>query len=81
MRAIIHLGFFPGFCLNRLIAERALSESVSGWNQGINGWRECAILRHAGNSLPKFLRTRINRLQTGQNAAVLIFDLGTVDIR
>jgi hypothetical protein len=61
--------------------ERDFSESVSGWNLGINGWRERAILRYAGNSLPKFHRMRINRLQAGQNAAVLIFDLGTVDIR
>jgi len=59
----------------------ALSENVSGWKLGINRWRECAILRYAGNSLPKFPPARINRLQAGQNAAVLIFDLGTVAIR
>jgi len=29
----------------------------------------------------KFLFSRINRLQASQNAAALLFDLGTVDIR
>jgi hypothetical protein len=32
-------------------------------------------------SLPKFLTARINRLHASQIAAVLLFDLGTVDIR
>jgi hypothetical protein len=32
-------------------------------------------------SLPKFLAARINRLQASQNAAALLFELGTVDIR
>jgi hypothetical protein len=29
----------------------------------------------------KFLFPRINRLQAGQNAAVLLIDLGSIDIR
>jgi hypothetical protein len=43
--------------------------------------RECAMKHPAGNSLSKFLAARINRLQASQNAAALLFDLGTVDIR
>jgi hypothetical protein len=39
------------------------------------------MMHDAGNSLPKFHPTRINRLQASQNAAALLFDLGTVDIR
>jgi hypothetical protein len=35
----------------------------------------------AGKSLSKFHPARINRLQLSQNAAALLFDLGTVDIR
>jgi hypothetical protein len=38
-------------------------------------------VHHAKKSLPKFHPTRINRLQASQNAAALLFDLGTVDIR
>jgi hypothetical protein len=38
--------------------------------------------RHdARKSLSKFHLPRINRLQASQNAAALLFDLGTVDIR
>jgi hypothetical protein len=33
------------------------------------------------NTLPKFLATRINPLQTSQIAAALLVDLGTIDIR
>jgi hypothetical protein len=32
-------------------------------------------------SLSKFHPTRINRLHVSQNAAALLFDLGTIDIR
>jgi hypothetical protein len=78
MRAIIHLRFF---CSKRLFQWRASSESVSGWHGRINGLRRPATSQHAGNPLPKFLPTRINRLQASQNAAALLFDLGTVDIR
>jgi hypothetical protein len=35
----------------------------------------------AGKSLSKFHPARINRLQLSQNAAALLFDLDTVDIR
>jgi hypothetical protein len=34
-----------------------------------------------GASATKFLLSRINRLQASQNAAALLFELGTVDIR
>jgi hypothetical protein len=77
MRAIIHLGF-SGICSNRAAVS---SESVSGRNQGINDWRRSVIALRAGNSLPKFHPTRINRLQASQNAAALLFDFSTVDIR
>jgi hypothetical protein len=40
-----------------------------------------AIGHYAGNSLLKFHHTRTNRLRVSQNAAALLFDLGTVDIR
>jgi hypothetical protein len=39
-----------------------------------------ALVR-AGVGAIKFLFSRINRLQASQNAAALLFDLGTVDIR
>jgi hypothetical protein len=39
------------------------------------------IKPHARKSLSKFHPTRINRLHASQNAAALLFDLGTVDIR
>jgi hypothetical protein len=35
----------------------------------------------ARKSLSKFHLSRINRLHASQNAAALLFDLGTVDIR
>jgi hypothetical protein len=72
---------FSGDCLNRHIAWRALSASVSGRNLASNGWRGSSITHHARNSLSKFHSTRINRLQASQIAAALLFDLGTVDIR
>jgi hypothetical protein len=74
------LGFSEN-CSNRLIAWRASSESVSGWNLGINGLRLPMFTPHARNSLPKFPSARINRLQASQIAAALLFDLGKVDIR
>jgi hypothetical protein len=40
-----------------------------------------AIRRHARKSLSKFHRLRINRLHASQNAAALLFDPETVDIR
>jgi hypothetical protein len=40
-----------------------------------------AIKPRAGNSLSKFHPARINRLQLSQNAAALLFDPETVDIR
>jgi hypothetical protein len=40
-----------------------------------------AILRRAGGLLPKFHPARTNRLRASQNAAVLVVDSGTVDIR
>jgi hypothetical protein len=59
----------------------SFSERVSGWQCWINGLHESAMKHLAGNSLSKFLATRINQLQASQNAAALLFDLGTVDIR
>jgi hypothetical protein len=56
-------------------------ESVSGRYCWINGLHHSAVKHPAENSLPKFLATRINQLQASQNAAALLFDLGTVDIR
>jgi hypothetical protein len=55
--------------------------SVSGRIWRINAVRGSAMMHDAGNSLPKFPPVRINRLQASQNAAALLFDLGTVDIR
>jgi hypothetical protein len=40
-----------------------------------------AIPRRARKSLSKFHRLRINRLQASQNAAALLFEPETVDIR
>jgi hypothetical protein len=40
-----------------------------------------AVLRHAGGLLPKFHPVCTNRLRASQNAAVLVVDSGTVDIR
>jgi hypothetical protein len=40
-----------------------------------------AIPRHARGLLPKFHPVRTNRLRASQNAAVLVIDSGTVDIR
>jgi len=40
-----------------------------------------AGLRRAGGLLPKFHPVRTNRLRASQNAAVLVIDSGTVDIR
>jgi hypothetical protein len=40
-----------------------------------------AICHYARNSLLKFHHTRTNRLRVSQNAAALLFDFGTVDIR
>jgi hypothetical protein len=37
--------------------------------------------QRAGNALRKFHRTRTNRLHASQNAALLLSDLGVVDIR
>jgi hypothetical protein len=80
MRAIIHL-VFRGDYSNRLfhpacfIHERIRPTLV---DQRLGS---CAIRHHAGNSLSKFPSTRINRLQTSQNAAALLFDFEIVDIR
>jgi len=41
----------------------------------------CAIPRHAQGLLPKFHPARTNRLRASQNAAVLVVDSDTVDIR
>jgi hypothetical protein len=41
----------------------------------------CAVPRYAGALLPKFHPVRTNRLRASQNAAVLVVDSGTVDIR
>jgi len=41
----------------------------------------CAIPRHAQDLLPKFHPVCTNRLRASQNAAVLVVDSGTVDIR
>jgi hypothetical protein len=80
MRAIIHPGFFTDwFAPNCRIA--ISSESVSGQQCRINGLRCSRSAIPAGKSLPKFHPTRINPLQAGQNAAALLFDFGTVDIR
>jgi hypothetical protein len=43
--------------------------------------RRAAIKHRARHSLSKFHRVRINRLHASQNAAALLFDLETVDIR
>jgi hypothetical protein len=40
-----------------------------------------AICPRAKQSLLKFHQTRTNRLRASQNAAALLFDFGTVDIR
>jgi hypothetical protein len=40
-----------------------------------------AVRRHARGLLPKFHPVRTNRLRANQNAAVLVVDSGTVDIR
>jgi hypothetical protein len=43
--------------------------------------RRLAIWRHARKSLSKFHRLRINRLHASQNAAALLIESDTVDIR
>jgi hypothetical protein len=40
-----------------------------------------AVPRDASGLLPKFHPARTNRLRASQNAAVLVVDSGTVDIR
>jgi len=52
-------------------------QTVSGTQCSINGLRFNERKHHAR----KFLLARINRLQAGQNAAALLIDLGTIDIR
>jgi hypothetical protein len=47
-------------------------------DQRVPGFRKAST---TPGSLPKFLAARINRLQASQNAAALLFELGTVDIR
>jgi hypothetical protein len=74
------LGFSP-ISSSRANERRISSESVSVRHGCINGLRRFAIKHLAGKSLRKFHPTRINPLQAGQNAAALLFDFGTVDIR
>jgi len=54
-----------------------LFQNLSSGQCSINGLRFNETKHHAR----KFLFPCINRLQAGQNAAVLLIDLGTIDIR
>jgi hypothetical protein len=80
MRAIIHLlTAYYEHCLVEHSSQlaRILPKTVSGRLRRINGRH----LQTNPNPLRKFLVARINQLQPSQNAAALLFDLGTVDIR
>jgi hypothetical protein len=78
MRAMLHLGFSGLFKLLYRIAG-----SSKEYRAGDNGStvRSGRATPRARNSLSKFHRPRTNRLHASQNAAALLFDLGTVDIR
>jgi len=75
---MIHLGFFGIIqsTFNRQVPPESIQPMTSDqW------FAPVPIRHHARKSLSKFLHPRINRLHASQNAAALLFDLGTVDIR
>jgi hypothetical protein len=65
---MIHLGFCMIAALYPALDARS------------TGCAACVRSR-AKNSLLKFHQTRTNRLRASQNAAALLFEFGTVDIR
>src|SRR5664279_662919 len=80
IRAISHLGFMI-FIAGGFSEAPVPFENTNWLRMPDQPVAACAIPRQAQGLLPKFHLVCTNRLRASQNAAVLVIDSGTVDIR